>query len=42
MGKSPYESAVSAVDTTEDVVLFSNDGVDAFFDPWGLVQKLEL
>lgn len=42
MGKAPYESASSIVDSTEDVVLFSNDGADAYFDPWGLVQKLEL
>ena len=37
MVKLPYEAASSTVETTEDVVLFSADSDNAFFDPWGIV-----
>lgn len=40
MAKLPYETASVEVETTVDVVLYSND--NAFFDPWGNVPMLEL
>lgn len=40
MSKLPYEEAVAVVEGGEDVVLCSND--NAFFDPWGIVNKLDI
>lgn len=42
MAKLPYEAASSDVETVEDVILYSSDIDNAFFDPWGNVKKLEL
>ena len=43
MAKLPYETAVSTIEVTEDVVLYSADDNDnAFLDPWGIIGKIEL
>lgn len=42
MYKLPYETVSCTVEPTEDVVLFSSEGDNAYLDPWGIVGKLEL
>ena len=40
MAKMPYETASSEVEVVDDVVLASGD--NAYLDPWGVIEKLEL
>ncbi len=42
MYKLPYEAASCTVEPTEDVVLYSSEGENAYFDPWDIVPKLSL
>ena len=42
MYKLPYETASSTVEPGEDVILFSAEGENAYFDPWGIIKKLDI
>lgn len=42
MAVLPYEAPTSTTEPTVDIILFSNDGDNAFFDPWGNVEMLRL
>lgn len=42
MAKLPYEEAISTVEPTADVVLYSTgEGDNAYYDPWGYVLAFE-
>lgn len=38
MYKLPYETASCTVEPLVDVIYSSNEGDNAFFDPWNMIQ----
>lgn len=37
MLRLPYETASSTVEPTEDLILYSSEGDNVYFDPWEMI-----